>query len=576
MIGRSLKTLRAALEREQGFTMITVMGTMLVVMLASAAAIGAATSDLGGGARDKASKQALSAAEAGVNDYSYHLTLNNNYWSLCTDVPEPAIVNQRDDGGSSLRWRNLPGTNAQYAIELLAANGKPACSKTDASGTMIESTTGTFRIRASGRVPTGKNSAGATTYATRKLISTYRRKGFLDFLYFTNYETSDPAWYKLETGGRETRNNSSDTTGKTRLLDWAASTSGCKTYYRNGRASRSWTGQIHNSSNNWVSKSAGCNEIQFASNDAVKGPLHTNDSLLVCGTPTFGEVSSDLIEVEAQTSSVGGAWRSNCGGSDPDFVGTLRPGATHLEPPTSNSSLKTTVAPAYSYTGATEIELTGATMTVKNGGTTSIGVALPPNGVIYVADGNCGGQYDPLNPSTPASAPGCGNAFVKGTSSRDLTIAAESDVVIRGSVTKTNDAVLGLIANQFVRVHHPVKNVSTTVGSNGSVSADCDNDPAGAFYFTNVTIDAAILALNHSFTVDRYYCGNPTGTLTVNGVIAQQFRGPVGTGSGGNISTGYVKNYLYDRRLSLRQPPYFLDPVQASWRVARQTEQAAR
>ena len=112
------------------------------------------------------------------------------------------------------------------------------------------------------------------------------------------------------------------------------------------------------------------------------------------------------------------------------------------------------------------------------------------------------------------------------------------------------------------------------MSSGGNVSASCDNDPADPFYFTNLQVDAAILALNHSFTVDRYYCGAPTGTLTINGVIAQQFRGPVGTGSGGGISTGYVKNYIYDNRLSLRQPPYFLDPVQASWRVARQTEQA--
>ena len=63
--------------------------------------------------------------------------------------------------------------------------------------------------------------------------------------------------------------------------------------------------------------------------------------------------------------------------------------------------------------------------------------------MIYVADGDCGFQYDPLSPSTPTSAPGCGNAFIRGTYSKDLTIAAESDVVIRGSVTKTNDSVLG-------------------------------------------------------------------------------------------------------------------------------------
>ena len=173
-------------------------------------------------------------------------------------------------------------------------------------------------------------------------MTTYRRKGFLDFLYFTNYETSDPAWYKLETGGRPTRKSSSD---NSTFLDWA--TANCATYYREGRGSLLWSGQINPSGTTWVSKTGNCNEIQFADNDEVKGPLHTNDSLLVCGTPTFGRNSSELIEVEAQTSSVGGAWRSNCAGSAPNFVGTLRPGATHLEPPSSNSSLKTTALPGY-------------------------------------------------------------------------------------------------------------------------------------------------------------------------------------------------------------------------------------
>jgi hypothetical protein len=54
---------------------------------------------------------------------------------------------------------------------------------------------------------------------------------------------------------------------------------------------------------------------------------------------------------------------------------------------------------------------------------------------------------------------------------------------------------------------------------------------------------------------------------------AQKFRGPVGTVNGTSIATGYRKDYEYNDRLRYREPPYFLDPVQASWRVARQNEQ---
>ena len=52
-----------------------------------------------------------------------------------------------------------------------------------------------------------------------------------------------------------------------------------------------------------------------------------------------------------------------------------------------------------------------------------------------------------------------------------------------------------------------------------------------------------------------------------------EFRGPVGTVNGTSIATGYRKDYEYNDRLRYREPPYFLDPVQASWRVARQNEQ---
>ena len=49
-----------------------------------------------------------------------------------------------------------------------------------------------------------------------------------------------------------------------------------------------------------------------------------------------------------------------------------------------------------------------------------------------------------------------------------------------------------------------------------------------------IEIDAAILALDHSFIVDNWDCGL-LGALTVKGAIAQKFRGPVGTY---NSSTG--------------------------------------
>ncbi len=140
-----------------------------------------------------------------------------------------------------------------------------------------------------------------------------------------------------------------------------------------------------------------------------------------------------------------------------------------------------------------------------------------------------------------------------------MTIAADNDIVVTNHLDRNSAGLLmGLIANNFVRVYHPV-------------SDDCDTNRTGTV--SNLRIQAAILALNHSFIVDNWNCGTPTGDLSVDGAIAQKFRGPVGTGSGGSISTGYRKDYEYNDRLRYREPPYFLDPVQAAWRIARQNEQ---
>ena len=67
-------------------------------------------------------------------------------------------------------------------------------------------------------------------------------------------------------------------------------------------------------------------------------------------------------------------------------------------------------------------------------------------------------------------------------------------------------------------------------------------------------------------------CGASLGTLTIDGAVAQLFRGPVGTSGGFSSSTGYLKNYTYNDTLMSVEPPYFLNPVSAAWSVQRQTE----
>jgi hypothetical protein len=180
-------------------------------------------------------------------------------------------------------------------------------------------------------------------------------------------------------------------------------------------------------------------------------------------------------------------------------------------------------------------------------------LALPANGVIYVQT-IPSASGDP-NHSTCTGSACNGDVNVSGTLAGQLTIAAQNDIIIRNNLLyhqyPGGTDVLGLIANNNVAVYHPVN--SSGVNQSGSL--------------TDPVIDAAILALSHSFFVQNWSKGAALGSLTINGVITQEFRGAVGTFSGTPpvIQTGYNKQYTYDTRLKYLSPPYFLSPTQSAW-----------
>jgi hypothetical protein len=115
------------------------------------------------------------------------------------------------------------------------------------------------------------------------------------------------------------------------------------------------------------------------------------------------------------------------------------------------------------------------------------------------------------------------------------------------------------------------------VSGNGNPAANATTSPEdpGRGSMTSPVINAAILAVNHSFIVDNWSCGAPLGSRAVEGAIAQRYRGTVGTHSGSTVKTGYTKAYSYDYELRYHQPPFFLDPVQAGWGILQETEQVA-
>ena len=169
-----------------------------------------------------------------------------------------------------------------------------------------------------------------------------------------------------------------------------------------------------------------------------------------------------------------------------------------------------------------------------------------------------------MDPSSTYYAGCAGDVYVSGNYSTPLTIGAANNVVISGNLTTTRgrignptgSATLGLVANEFVRVMH-----------------GCSSNQ-----LSNPTIDAAILALNHSFIVDNYNCGGstrqPDRPRRDRPVLPRS--GRPGTRHRRRLN-GYAKNYNYDDRLANILPPYLFDISNSGLaRLARDAVHAER
>jgi hypothetical protein len=146
--------------------------------------------------------------------------------------------------------------------------------------------------------------------------------------------------------------------------------------------------------------------------------------------------------------------------------------------------------------------------------------------------------------------------------------------------------MLGLVAANSVEVFHPmIDDWKCTSTCTNAVNWRWDNTPSdtdslvsgwphrypdvdrgNAPYPTLATdgiqIAGSIQTLQHSFVVQSYADGNAQGSLFVQGSIAQEWRGAVGTSGG---ATGYFKDYHYDKRLRFASPPYFPQWAKAKW-----------
>ncbi|MDN4597341.1 hypothetical protein [Leifsonia virtsii] len=507
---------------------------------------------------------AMSAAYAGVEDYQAKLANDNTYQQYgnsnapfsSTSSFTSTNGNPAFGVGSGGSWATVPGSGNRAFYRYEVDNSK-------------YSTSGTLRLRSTGWVGS----------MTRSIVADLKQSGFIDFLYFTDYEIQDPA---------------TSSTSCTPAYAWA------------------------------VSSRPNCTTIQFAAADTINGPVHSNDTLQICGTtfnnivttgykPTSGPAYIIPSGCSAGTFAISGYPRYSPVVAMPstntqmkqetrtDLTTVPRPGCLYTGPTTITFNNNGTMTVRSPWTKATNVQgdpptsgsissqcgTPGYATSGKLGSPAGQTIPVPANNLLFVqtvpsivgdpnytapgsfpsnftcsnSSGSTGTSnglgYPTVNekaPSSSTSAPsyGCrnGDVFVQGAVHAATTVAADNYVYIVGDVTYVDSQadMLGLVGQNAVWVYNPVD-------SSGNL---LDSSTGGR------EVDAAILSVAHTFQVQNYTAGKK-GTLTVKGAIAQKFRGPVAQSSGGTITTGYIKNYVYDARLQYTAPPKFLSPVSTTY-----------
>lgn len=554
-------------ERGMAMVIALIFGMVIVALVATSLSI--ATSGRVKANNDQNFNAALSAAYAGIADYQARLSNDNSYFQY----GNPASAYS---SGSSVALPPSAKTNAAFGVGATGTWAKVPVTAPDTPtsyyryevNTAQYAATGTIKVRSTGRV------GGAV----RSVVASIRQQGFMDFLYFSDLEIQDP----------QISNDDPDT---------------CIKYAYQGRPT------------------TGCDEIAFGGGDVINGPAHSNDTMRICDatfkqTPTSAYVpTAGKLRYTARNSL-----NTACSGqvfpagvNQPAFASSIGMPATNAQQlQETRSDLPTTVPrPGCLYTGPTDIVFNAnGTMTVKSPGTkytntsgtgatsgsnpsqcgqpgTSSGqlgapngatFAVPSNNIVYVQNvpsdssnvnttsstalaGGCGNNrvgYPLAGESVPSlgSAPCAygarnGDAFVKGDFHGQLTIAAQNYLYVTGDLDYVDSSadLLGLTATNAVWVWNPYG--STSTWRSGAMLNDYNRE-----------IDAAIISAAHTFQVQNYDRGGSRGTLTVQGAIAQRFRGIVSSGS-----NGYVKNYQYDARLKYTAPPKFLSPVTTSYGI---------
>ena len=468
---------------DSGSALLMVLGAMTVLMIIVSVAASAAMQTAAFSRHSSDWNQALAAAEAGVDDYLARLNRDDGYWRTtdCTNV----AVRRPNAGvcgwGSSTTpgWVNVPlSPRAQFHYDVV---------------TTSTATNGTITLTSTGQV-------GAVKRTVQTIL---RRGGFGEFLYYTVYETTDPANESVY---------SNTTTAQAKCAHYA------------------W--EPDNPPASKPRDQSYCSNIQFVTGDVINGPVHSNDTILMNGTPVFqGAVSTSdpacQPGTDHQPKPASACYKAANGSTAPRFDKGIAY-RSEIALPGSIGDLKQYVSPVTTtsgclYTGPTRIRIlapspssayskmkvwspyTTTGTTARCGGTKPKGVTVdvPNNNLILVqkvpstqshVSGPCASgfigdglpQQDDDNQNLSEADCGEGTLYVQGTLHGRVTMSAESNIVITGDLKyadgKTGLDSLGLIAENSVEIYHPIKATCTktrTASARNTPTTSCRFRRAG-------------------------------------------------------------------------------------------------
>ncbi|MDZ7715678.1 MAG: DUF4900 domain-containing protein [Balneolaceae bacterium] len=270
--------------------------------------------------------------------------------------------------------------------------------------------------------------------------------------------------------------------------------------------------------------------IYFHDGDVMGGPVHSNGTIKIAGSPTFkGNVTSPNMW-EGHTSY----------DNDPIFEADTNFSADSID----------------LYQSANIEDLKNA---ATNGGlrfNSDIQAYFKTQvsfddtlGLVDIAQWN-GSSWDTETTYDLSNINGVisttGKIYTKGEVKGKVTLHSEKIVKIEGDLTyhkyplddPSSTDLLGIVSEKDVIVD---KDAHEDVGTE------------------DINIHASIMAIDQSFYVENYSDTNEgyRGTIYLLGGLQQQVRGPVGTFNSSGPASGFDKDYSYDQRLQTIIPPVY-------------------